>query len=96
MKCDWHHYRLNGHCPFCGESLYTSRPVMNSPAQAEARDRVHAAPTQPDSDGGRRGMSGPITEPEARPVMPTAHSSCLRMGEEQRGCPSRYEGRFRS
>lgn len=96
MKCDWHHYRLNGYCPFCGESLYTSRPVMNSPAQAEARDRVHAAPTQPDLDGGRRGMSGPITEPEARPVMPTAQSSCLRMGEEQRGCPSRYEGRFRS
>lgn len=52
----------------------TSRPVMNPPAdKAEARNRVNAAPRQVDSDTARRGMAGPLTESEARPVMPTAH-----------------------
>ena len=93
MSHPGHHYRLNGYCPLCGEYLHTSRPVMNSTAQAEARDRVHAAPRQANSGAARRGMAGSLTESEARPVMPTAQSSCLRIGEEQRGCPSRYEGR---
>jgi len=50
-----------------------SRPVMNPPAdEAEARNRVHAAPRQADSDAACRGMAGPLTESEAQPVMPTA------------------------
>jgi hypothetical protein len=51
----------------------TSRPVMNPPAQAEAGNRVHAAPGQADRDAARRGKTGPSSRTEARPVMPTAH-----------------------
>lgn len=59
------------HCGGTGNEP-TSRPVMNPPAdEAEAGNRVHAAPPQADSDAGRRGVAGPLTEPEARPVMPT-------------------------
>lgn len=54
----------------------TSRPVMNPPAdKAEARNRVHAAPRQADSAAAGRAMAGPLTESEARPVMPTARCS---------------------
>jgi hypothetical protein len=77
-----HHYRLNGHCPLCDEYLHTSRPVMNSPAQAEARDRVHAAPGQADSPAVRRVMAGPLSESEARPVMPTARFSDTSKAED--------------
>jgi hypothetical protein len=54
------------------EQLHISRPVMNSPAdEAEARDRVHAAPRQADSDAPCRGMAGALTESETRPVIAT-------------------------
>lgn len=49
----------------------TSRPVMNPPAQAEAGNRVHAAPGQADLDAARRGKTAPSSRPEARPVMRT-------------------------
>ena len=50
-----------------------SRPVMNPPVcEAEAGNRVNAAPGQADRDAARRGVSGPTSRPEARPVMPTA------------------------
>lgn len=65
----------------------TSRPVMNPPAdEAEARNRANTAPTQPDSDGGRRVEIGLSSEPEARPVMPTARSldEVLGVGKEGR------------
>lgn len=48
-----------------------SRPVMNPPAQAEAGNRVHAAPGQADRDAARRGKTAPSSRPEARPVMRT-------------------------
>ena len=52
------------------------RPVMNSPAdEAEARDRVNAAPSPADPDAGCRGVSGLTSGSEARPVTPTAHFS---------------------
>lgn len=53
-----------------------SRPVMNPPADdAEARNRVHAAPPQADSDAGRRGKTGASSEPESRPVTATGYDS---------------------
>lgn len=55
----------------------TSRPVMNPPAdKAEARNRANTAPRQADSAAVGRGMAGPLTEPEARPVTPTAQDLC--------------------
>ena len=57
MKCPYHHFRLNGHCPYCGESLSKSRPVMNPPAdKAEAGNRVYAAPLQANPLAQRRGI----------------------------------------
>jgi hypothetical protein len=54
-------------------SVTQSRQVVNPPAdEAEARNLANTAPLQPDSDGERRGEIGPSSEPEARPVMPTA------------------------
>lgn len=60
-------------CGWLGPRIETlSRPVMNPPAdEAEARNRVHAAPLQADSPAERRGMAGPLSESECRPVMPT-------------------------
>jgi hypothetical protein len=51
----------------------TSRPVMNSPAKAEARDRAHAAPLQSHPGDQRRGETGQSSGPEAaQPVIATA------------------------
>jgi len=52
-----------------------SRPVMNPPAdEAEAGNRIHAAPGQADRDAACRGQTGLSSRPEARPVMPTAQN----------------------
>lgn len=54
-------------------SVTQSRQVVNPPAdEAEARNLANTAPRQADSDAACRGEIGPSSEPEARPVMPTA------------------------
>jgi hypothetical protein len=51
----------------------TSRPVMNSPAKAEARDRANTAPLQSHPGDQRRGLTGQSSGPEAaQPVIATA------------------------
>lgn len=59
-----------------GLKATNSRPVMNSPAdEAEARDRINAAPGKADPDAPCRGETGMSSGSEARPVIATAHPS---------------------
>jgi hypothetical protein len=54
-----------------------SRPVMNPPAQAEARNRAMRDLTIADSAAARKDYRGTVTEPEARPVSATARAASI-------------------